>query len=612
MQEVPTDHLDIDAEKRDLLMDLEDKGLFDTVYKMANKFAATHVGQVVIERSDRLLRMIEETAKWSLPQDKSDEKLIRPFNWFIFLSLIALMRFIRIGLSVGSLMIGNSPITAYDVVNFLQTRRRKLRAIRVNGLKEIKRFEEESNALKYSNQGCFTSKISALLSIAICRPGQHREPGRRVLIRHGKPHECQEELERRISKSTLYEDCTDENLTFDELLSKYADQDSEDDSDYIPNPEEEEEESSDDPNSTSSSSSSSSNSPSEERQEEVTTSKKYATTVMSYKEFSLQHQATDDKEPTKSLESTTNPTRSNKSLLNQSIEIQKNGEHPHIQMPIPMPLPDMKTELLSDIDNASEQQEPSPRNHVQSSDGSEDPVPERGAQAGKNINAYPEESNNNEDTHKSTSTHGAVAKNTPKVGPGTTAIAASYNEDSPNTSRSLPQPNLLLSASSPSSSPLWRSLEDSESSTNRTLIVKTRKRTAATLSPATSPTPTTPESSPAAPSLLPRVRSEPVALSGRKTTLTSASSTEDLFYSPIGSPPNFDACFDSSSTLKNSTVSASGITEADFVHSSPQMDQEDCPKSLADNPLKAPLPPKKHTHQHQHSNRNRNRGRNRR
>lgn len=42
--------------------------LFDRVHRMMEKFATTRIGQYVLERGDRVLRTIEDTVKWSLPQ----------------------------------------------------------------------------------------------------------------------------------------------------------------------------------------------------------------------------------------------------------------------------------------------------------------------------------------------------------------------------------------------------------------------------------------------------------------------------------------------------------------------------------------------------------------
>lgn len=42
--------------------------IYDKVYEVAEKFAGTYVGQYATGKVDRLLKLVEDTAKWSLPQ----------------------------------------------------------------------------------------------------------------------------------------------------------------------------------------------------------------------------------------------------------------------------------------------------------------------------------------------------------------------------------------------------------------------------------------------------------------------------------------------------------------------------------------------------------------
>jgi hypothetical protein len=97
----------------------------DKVYHVAESFAATSLGQSVIRHIDRTLWIVENTAKWSLPQITnidSDEKsihpppLIRPLPWLLFLPALIVLRFIRTGLSLLLLICGQSPITPVALV----------------------------------------------------------------------------------------------------------------------------------------------------------------------------------------------------------------------------------------------------------------------------------------------------------------------------------------------------------------------------------------------------------------------------------------------------------------------------------------------------------------
>lgn len=74
------------------------------------------------------------------------------------------------------------------MVYYVQTKRRHLRAIRVQGLKSIKSPEIKTTVLPSSNKNVsFIGKLQKLFGNAICKPGQHREvPARRVFVQDGK------------------------------------------------------------------------------------------------------------------------------------------------------------------------------------------------------------------------------------------------------------------------------------------------------------------------------------------------------------------------------------------------------------------------------------------
>ncbi|KAH8356309.1 hypothetical protein KR200_007840 [Drosophila serrata] len=217
------------------------RSFYDRVREQAERFASTRMGQFVIERADRALVMIEDTAKWSLPQEKSAAPLARPLPWGPFLMLIILLRLTRIWLSVGALMIGNGPISPSDMVYFIQTRRRKLRAIRVHGLKVMRQRQQEVSYSGGSASGRgLTHKLTQWLSKAMCRPGvQRANSGRLFAVRNA---EQTTQTTPAVMKRPREEDSNvdaDHNLTIDQMLAKYANENSEDDSDFVPHAEEE-------------------------------------------------------------------------------------------------------------------------------------------------------------------------------------------------------------------------------------------------------------------------------------------------------------------------------------------------------------------------------------
>lgn len=114
-------------------------------------------------------------------------KLERPLPWVFFLTLIVWLRVFRIWFSVASYIVGAQPITPHTMVYYIQTKRRRLRAIRVQGLKSIRNREIETTVMYSSNRNVsFIGKLRKLFGSAICKPGQHREvPARRVYTQEG-------------------------------------------------------------------------------------------------------------------------------------------------------------------------------------------------------------------------------------------------------------------------------------------------------------------------------------------------------------------------------------------------------------------------------------------
>ncbi|XP_001987734.2 uncharacterized protein LOC6559380 isoform X2 [Drosophila grimshawi] len=227
-QHTQRDHIDDDE-----VTELQSPASFyEKVREQAERFASTRLGQLVIERVDRGLKLIEDTTKWSLPQDKNSSAVVleRPLPWAPFLLLIILLRLVRIWLSVGALMIGDGPVAPTDMIYFIQTRRHKLRAIRVHGLRVMRNRQQEMSPGK-----SFTQKLSLWFNRAICRPGVQRENSGRAFNMHSSD---QQPANQSVTKRSLEDESNeDDNLTIDEMLAKYANQNSEDDSDFVPSEE---------------------------------------------------------------------------------------------------------------------------------------------------------------------------------------------------------------------------------------------------------------------------------------------------------------------------------------------------------------------------------------
>nr|XP_036225888.1 uncharacterized protein LOC106627334 isoform X2 [Bactrocera oleae] len=231
-------------DEQEPLMEVTTSGniIFDKAYQVMERFSSMRIGQYVLERVDRVLRIFEDTAKWSLPQDKADETLVRPLSWLPFLVLIMLLRQIRIWLSLAALLIGDGPVTANSLVYFIQTRRRKLRSIRMHGLKAMQQREEERKALLCEHDNSLVMRLGKLLTTAMCRPRIHCEPAGVVF---SPQNPAMRELLRPIEpprfryKRQREDDSPEVELSCSQLLTKYANENSEDDSDYVPIQEEE-------------------------------------------------------------------------------------------------------------------------------------------------------------------------------------------------------------------------------------------------------------------------------------------------------------------------------------------------------------------------------------
>lgn len=164
--------------------------LIDLLYDYTAQAMTTRVGNYVYHRFDTCLSVVEKTAKWSLPQSPppseedtskvniSPPPLIRPLPWIMFLPALIALRLIRASLSLVALMIGKQPVYPENMVAFLQSRRRKLRALKYRGQKiqRMRRAEKESEGKPEALVAkSWLEKITLPLRYMIClravRPG---------------------------------------------------------------------------------------------------------------------------------------------------------------------------------------------------------------------------------------------------------------------------------------------------------------------------------------------------------------------------------------------------------------------------------------------------------
>ncbi|SPP73513.1 flocculation protein FLO11 isoform X1 [Drosophila guanche] len=515
----PRDHIDEDE-----VSELQrPRSFYDGVREQAERFASTRLGQFMIERGDRALRMIEDTAKWSLPQEKSADPLQRPLPWGPFLLLIIMLRLTRMWLSVGALMIGNSPISPSDMVYFIQTRRRKLRAIRVHGLKVMRQRQQE---VSYGSGKGLTQKLTQWFSRAMCRPGvQRANSGRLFQVRNmEQTTQTSPAVMKRPREEEANTDAdADHNLTIDQMLAKYAQENSEDDSDFVPNPDEEEESS----DGTSSESNTS---------EEISSDEANENAVQATK-----------KPPTLVVE---------------------NGVH----KAEPNERKDKEMEMAKENDKGK-------LSATTTSNGGQNK--EQAEVAGG--------ARLEEDKWKSSPGHMSAAM-TKMQFYNNTAAAASTEAAAPSETEHEPEPE-PEPESDPTPHPKSQSHDESEDDGSSTSSGKTGctvyKREIASAE-TTQPDSQTEQTSEVADTLTTQVSNYPTI-----DTLTPATSSEDIFYSPIGSPTLFNTSLGTQALLKSASI------QSVLAHSTPTLELEDVPSEPASHQPESEMPPSQQKQPHQ-------------
>lgn len=172
------------------------KFIYNKVYEVLSHAAATELGQYTIRHVDNLLWKIEKTAKWSIPEnlDIDDSKtinvppLVRPLPWLLFIPALIALRFIRIALTFISLCLGGDPVTSKTIVYFIQTRRRKLRSIKYDAFREMRRKLEENGGdpAKTKKLSIFSFMIGLLTALLNVKQMSSQSPSRTGSRRQGR------------------------------------------------------------------------------------------------------------------------------------------------------------------------------------------------------------------------------------------------------------------------------------------------------------------------------------------------------------------------------------------------------------------------------------------
>ncbi|CAD6222272.1 GSCOCG00000884001-RA-CDS [Cotesia congregata] len=123
----------------------------DAIAWSLDKISHLTIGQLLIRFIDRSLNIVEKTAQWSLPYSEviaeEDGKLfktielVRPLPWIFFLPSLVVLRSFRLTWNIGAWVFGYPQIQPVDIVKSMQKTRRRLRVIRLNGGKRMRKIK---------------------------------------------------------------------------------------------------------------------------------------------------------------------------------------------------------------------------------------------------------------------------------------------------------------------------------------------------------------------------------------------------------------------------------------------------------------------------------------
>jgi hypothetical protein len=78
----------------------------------------------------------------SVPEAIPRPRLERPLPWVLFLPLLVCLRLVKMAADVVTCLTGKEPLSPAQVVRFLRVRRRRLRAVKYQGLRNFQRWQQ--------------------------------------------------------------------------------------------------------------------------------------------------------------------------------------------------------------------------------------------------------------------------------------------------------------------------------------------------------------------------------------------------------------------------------------------------------------------------------------
>ncbi|KAL4712597.1 hypothetical protein ACJJTC_007192 [Scirpophaga incertulas] len=141
--------------------------------KVAEHVASYRIGQSALRQLDYGLWVVEKCARWAVPppldQDEAPQpELVRPLPWVFLSHFLIILRVTRESISIIYLFMGKPPLRSADVVMYIQSKRRYLRALKYQGNRMMR-----ARTSTVAPQRSWYSRLQALLEFTMCFRSTH-------------------------------------------------------------------------------------------------------------------------------------------------------------------------------------------------------------------------------------------------------------------------------------------------------------------------------------------------------------------------------------------------------------------------------------------------------
>lgn len=103
--------------------------------------------------------------------------LVRPLPWVLFLPMLLIMRVVRASLNLAAVFVGMDNVKPTTIVRYLQIRRRRIRALKFQGLRRMLHRKPE----KHDEPTTWSRNFLATVSRAFCISYQHNDTSEKII-----------------------------------------------------------------------------------------------------------------------------------------------------------------------------------------------------------------------------------------------------------------------------------------------------------------------------------------------------------------------------------------------------------------------------------------------